>query len=155
MLFVFQGLLFRWWENGRHCLLSWFNLILWQAVEGSGWFNLILWQALSQSQGFLPDSVPVKCCGGLEFSYVLGPCQFSTPSPGVAVFLLSLFPRCNRFSLVHERLRPGEAREASRNPQFQVCASTRLALKKAGSECLFVFWPIGTSLTLSLSWPWP
>lgn len=92
---------------------------------------------------------------GGEFSYVLGPCQFSTPSPGVPVFLLSLFPRCNRFSLVHERLRPGEAREASRNPQFQVCANTRLALKKAGSECLFIFWPIGTSLTLSLSWPWP
>lgn len=112
MLFVIPVLLAWWWENGRHYLLSPFSLILQQ--------SLCLGLRLSHWSCFRQVVVGLSC--------IVGPCQFPTTSSAVLVFLLSLFPRCNRFSTgACERLRPGEASEASRNPQYPFCASTRLA----------------------------
>lgn len=50
-----------------------------------------------------------------------------------------------------EWLGPGQACEAARDHYCQVCAGMRLSLCKPGSECLLIFCPLGTSLTLVLA----
>lgn len=82
MLFVIPVLLAWWWENGRHYLLSPFSLILQQ--------SLCLGLRLSHWSCFRQVLVGLSC--------IVGPCQFSATPSAVLVFLLSLFPRCNRFS---------------------------------------------------------